>query len=207
MDRRPVGPRESTEHRGVRVTEGVAGLPRVRPSLCGGTEARAGEARCQGHQASVFVRFSHRRRAAPASRPYKRLFPCSPAICLSGELHCQRAHALGRARTSCRRERKTQAARVRSGAGGGMRGGAATPNPAGGRATVGAAAMRTLLRLPAPPGGQWGRAGSRNNASGRTGREAPGSPASPGHSAAHRLEPPPLASSSLFPRLLIAEGL
>ena len=182
----------------------------MRPSLCGGTEARAGEARCHGHQVSVFVRFSHRRRAAPASRPCKRLFPCSPAICLSGELHCQRAHALGRARTSCRRERKTQAARVRSageGAWGGMRGGAATRDPAGRSATLGAAAMPTFLRLPAPPGGHWGRAGSRNNASGRTGRGAPGSPASPGHSAAHRLEPPPLASSSLFPRLLIAEGL
>ena len=66
MDRRrPVGPRAGMEGRRVRVTEGAAGLHHVRPSLCGGTATRAGEAR----QASVFEHLSHRQRSALASGP------------------------------------------------------------------------------------------------------------------------------------------
>ncbi|CAI9156713.1 unnamed protein product [Rangifer tarandus platyrhynchus] len=138
----------------------------------------------------------------------------SPAICLSGELHWH-AHTREAGRELVAKGKGSGAPpdageEAREGeVWAGWRDARRGRDPGSGRPERDArrAEMQTLRRLPAPPGGQWGRAGSRNNASDRAGRGQPGSPASPGHSAAHRPEPPPLASSSLFPRLLTAEGV
>lgn len=151
--RRPTGQRANRERGGVRVKEGAnAGLHHVRASRRWHSDPGWG--------------------GAPRS---------SPAL--------SRGHALGRARTSGGREKewsetrggeeRRSLRRVRSRPGDAVRGGAAGPGTAPARTGQWRGAMETPARLPAPPGGERGHAGSRNNAPGSAGprgARAPGRP-------------------------------